>query len=76
MAKQYVVTDPCYILPDDVWSECLQKTGEYNDSWCDRFDEQVQAALSAFVGSKAWAESTGFGDWTNEMDFNRKERKA
>ena len=63
--SKYVITDPCYILPDDVWSECIEKAGENDTGWCDRFDEQVQAALSAFVGSKAWAERTGFGDWSN-----------
>ena len=62
MAKQYVVTDPCYILPDDVWNECIEKAGENDAGWCDRFDEQV-----AFVGSKAWAERTGFGDWSNVL---------
>ena len=67
MTKQYVVTDPCYILPDDTWNECIEKAGENDAGWCDRFDEQVQAALSAFVGSKAWAERTGFGDWSNVL---------
>lgn len=66
-AKTYIITDPCYILPDAVWSECIKKAGENNKDWGDRFNEQVQTALSAFVGSKAWANSTLFGDWTNVM---------
>ena len=65
--SKYVVTDPCYILPDDVWSECIKKAGENDKDWGNRFDEQVQAALSAFVGSKSYACSTGFGDWDNDL---------
>ena len=64
---KYIITDPCYILPDNIWDECIKKAGENDKEWGDRFDEQVQAALSAFVGSKSWAESTGFGDWSNAV---------
>lgn len=67
--SKYIVTDPCYILPGDTWSKCIDACEQYSEQpdWSDKFTEQVQAALSEFVGSKAWANSTLFGDWTNMM---------
>lgn len=67
--SKYIVTDPCYILPGDTWSKCIDACEQYSrqPDWSDKFTEQIQAALSEFVGSKAWVESTGFGDWDNTL---------
>lgn len=67
MSKYKVITDPCYILPDDTWSECIQKAGEYDKGWSERFNHEVAKALTEFSGSNAWVERTGFGDWNNEV---------
>ncbi len=67
MTKQYVITDPCYILPDDVWSECCKKAGDNDKEWSDRFYQHVTSALTEFVGTTAYAESTGYGDWQNSI---------
>lgn len=60
---EYVVTDPCYILPDDMWDECCQSL----DDGFEAFNEAVAKALTKFTGHKAWASDTGYGDWNNEI---------
>ena len=67
MAKQYVITDPCYILPEEIWDECCKKAGDNDEGWSDRFYQHVTSALTEFVGSIAYAESTGYGDWQNSI---------
>ena len=68
MSKYKVITDPCYILPEDIWNECIEKCEQYKDAnWSERFNEAVKKALTEFSGSNAWVERTGFGDWTNEV---------
>lgn len=67
MSKKYVITDPCYILPDDVWSECCNKAGDNDEGWSERFYQHVTSALTEFVGTTAYAESTGYGDWQNSI---------
>ena len=67
MMKKYIVTDPCYILPQDTWSECCDKCqalGEEN--WSDNFSKIVQEALKDFAeGGQVFVSDTGFGDWSN-----------
>ncbi len=59
---KYIVTDPCYILPDEVWQECcrLLDNGTQED-----FNKAVCDALIHYTGYKAWVSQTGFGDWSN-----------
>lgn len=63
---KYIITDPCYLLDDDTWQKCCNAaqlpSGEWND---DVFNAYVEDALKTLSGNKAWASSTGFGDWTN-----------
>jgi len=67
MTKQYCITDPTYILPqevkDRIWEE-WRKLGDDND-W-DTFHRMEEQALSEFTnGGQAFVENTGFGDWEN-----------
>lgn len=68
--KKYVVTDPCYILSDDVWTECCKVFDKYKDDefMYQRFDEAVTKALTEFTGSKSYACGTGYGDWHNKLE--------
>lgn len=72
--KKFCVTDPCYILPDDVWDKCCKVFDEYKDDefMYQRFDEAVAKALTEFVGSKSYACGTGYGDWSNELQGDGK----
>lgn len=72
--KRFCVTDPCYILPDNVWTECCKVFDEYKDDeyMYQRFDEAVTKALTEFVGSKSYACGTGYGDWSNELQGDGK----
>lgn len=76
--KKYIITDPCYILPDSEWSKCCdvfdsiayQKAVEAKDYDKQRelFDLEVTSALRKYSGDyNACAASTGFGDWSNEI---------
>lgn len=68
--KKYVITDPCYILPDDVWDKCCEVFNEYeNDEFMyQRFNEAVTMELRKFSGdNNAYAGETGYGDWSNEI---------
>ena len=64
---KYIVTDPCYILPSGIWTECCQKGGD--------FSAVVTKALQKFTGdNKARAVGTGCGDWRNRIEgssFNK-----
>lgn len=72
--KNFCVTDPCYILPDDVWDKCCKVFDEYKDDefMYQRFDEAVTKALTEFVGSKSYACGTGYGDWSNKLQGDGK----
>ena len=61
---KYVVTDPCYILDNDVWSKCCEVFDKYKD---DEFNEAVSKALVEYTGYPAFACGTGFGDWSNQL---------
>ena len=66
---KYVVTDPCYILDNDVWSKCCEVFDKYKDDefMYQRFDEAVSKALVEYTGYPAFACGTGFGDWSNQL---------
>lgn len=76
--KKYIITDPCYILPDTEWDKCCEifDSVAYKKAMEDRdyekqrelFDIEVTSALKKYSGDyKACACSTGFGDWTNSI---------
>ena len=66
---KYVVTDPCYILDNDVWSKCCEVFDKYKDDefMYQRFDEAVSKVLIEYTGYPAFACGTGFGDWSNQL---------
>ena len=75
---KYIITDPCYLIPDDDWSKCCEifdsvaykKAMENRDYEMQRelFDNGITATLQKYSGDyKAKACSTGYGDWTNEI---------
>ena len=75
---KYIITDPCYIIPDTDWSKCCEifnsvaykKAEENRDYEMQRelFDNEITAVLRKYSGDyKAQACSTGYGDWTNEI---------
>ena len=62
MSKTLYITDPCYILPGDTWSEVVDK---YN---CDSdIFKALEKELEKISGAKAYVSSTGLGDWINEI---------
>ena len=66
MKKKYIITDPCYILPDNVWVECLNKTHAASSPFDNNmFMSLVEKALSEYTGAKAFVNITGCGDWSN-----------
>lgn len=76
--KTYIITDPCYIIPDNDWDKCCEifDSAAYKKAVQDRnyeiqrklFDDEVSATLRKFSGDyNAGACSTGFGDWTNDI---------
>lgn len=72
--KKFCVTDPCYILPNDVWDKCYEVFDKYKDDEFvyQRLDEAITKALTEFVGSKSYACSTGYGDWSNILQGDGK----
>lgn len=76
--KKYIITDPCYILPDTEWDKCCEvfDSVAYKKAVADRdfekqnelFDTEATSALRKYSGDyKACACTTGFGDWTNSI---------
>lgn len=67
--KKIVVTDPCYIMPSEDWNACCDEAqarrDEHKQEWEEAFDEIVSRKLTELSGHKAYATTTGFGDWDN-----------
>lgn len=63
--KQYIITDPCYILDDVTWGNiCDQCKSE--DFYNGTFDSLVTKELNKLASTTdAQATHTGFGDWEN-----------
>ena len=70
--KKIVVTDPCYIMSSEDWDACCkeaeQRKDEHKQEWEEAFDEIVSRKLTELSGHEAYATSTGFGDWNNDID--------
>ena len=69
--RKIVVTDPCYIMSSEDWDACCkeaeQRRDEHKQEWEEAFDEIVSRKLTELSGHEAYATSTGFGDWNNEI---------
>lgn len=71
--KQYIVTDPCYLLPEETWKKCCEELDKYEGvEQTEKFSEAVTKALQERFGKPAEAYDTGIGDWTNEIRGNAK----
>lgn len=67
MSKQYIITDPCYILSDTVWSNICESCND-EDFYNGTFDNKVTEELNKLANTTtAKASTTGFGDWQNSI---------
>lgn len=74
MIKQYIITDPCYILPKETWDACIYKTHASSSPFDHNlFISLVEKALSKYTGNKAFVNTTGYGDWVNHLWDNNSE---
>lgn len=65
---KYIMTDPCYILPDDTWKKCCEELDKYEGvEQTEKFSEAVTKALQERFGKNSEAYDTGIGDWSNEI---------
>lgn len=66
--SKFVITDPSYILPSEIWEECCDKAKAHgDDGWGEYFNGIVQEALKEFTQGQAFVSGTGFGDWDNGL---------
>lgn len=65
---KYIITDPCYILPNDTWHEiCDQSFSKDNEDY-DLFNTLTENALNELAKTTdAQASGTGIGDWCNSI---------
>lgn len=64
---KYIITDPCYILSDEVWNNICGQC-ENDDFSNGKFDTLCTDALNKLAGTtNAVACGTGWGDWENCM---------
>lgn len=56
--KTYIVTDPCYIIPDPEWGRMSERN---------KWNENISNYLESVTKSDAWCFDTGYGDWANVM---------
>lgn len=59
---KYIITDPCYIVSEDVWDKACKHIDETGIDY-PRFEE----VLSAACGTKVDCCDTGYGDWDNSI---------
>lgn len=66
---EYIITDPVYILSDEVWRDiCDQCSGLPDKKYTEKFNSLTTKALNKLAGTRnAVACHTGFGDWDNQM---------
>ena len=64
---KYIITDPCYILSNEVWDNICSQC-EHDDFSNGKFDTLCTEALNKLAGTtNAVACGTGFGDWSNSI---------
>ena len=71
---KYIITDPCYVLSDDTWSNiCNQCKNE--DFYNGTFDRLTSEALNKLAGTtNAVASATRFGGWDNCMHCSNEDK--
>lgn len=65
--KTYLVTDPCYIVPNDVWGKAIDKMWNSDGNEIPNGRENYEKVLSEYVGAEVKTSNTGYGDWTNYL---------
>lgn len=60
---KYIITDPCYIVPEDVWDEACKHIDD--DSVIDY--PMFEKVISDACGTKVDVCDTGCGDWDNSI---------
>ena len=64
--KQYIITDPCYILDDVTWDNACKEVFDDKSDQYERFNSRITDELNKLAGTTdAQATDTGFGDWEN-----------
>jgi len=77
--KKYLITDPCYILPSDIWTKCCKEafTNENRANEIEIFEKCVTDALRAYTHTKdAVVSDTGYGDWSNAVFCDNNSNKV
>lgn len=68
MTKQYVITDPCYIIDDNTWSNVCNECFDDSPEQYENFNKRITQELNKLAGTtNAIAVETGFGDWSNSI---------
>lgn len=68
--KTYLVTDPCYIVPNDVWDKAIDKMWDSDGNEIPNGRENYEKVLSEYVGAEVKTSNTGYGDWINYLKGN------
>ncbi len=69
-AGRYYVGDPCYIIPDDLWSEFCDKVSAFDG--CLGTDEMIEGGFGfEFHGEQVWCANTKYGDGGYYDQHNR-----
>ena len=65
--KKFCVTDPLYILSEEVWTECCDVLNEDDDQeeTSKLFTERLSTALNSITGGKSWVFETNRLDGVN-----------
>jgi len=66
--KAYLVTDPCYIVPNDVWYKAIDKMWDSDGNEIPNGRENYEKVLSEYLGAEVKTSNTGYGDWTNYLE--------
>lgn len=59
---KFIVTDPCYIVPEDVWNEACKYKDGYDIDYTN-----FEKVISDACGTKVDCCYTGCGDWDNSI---------
>lgn len=65
---KYVITDPCYIIPEITWDKACKEIFNDSPDQYENFNKRITKELNDLAGTtNAVASETGYGDWENCM---------
>lgn len=71
---KYIITDPCYILSDEVWQSICNQCHD-DDFYNGKFDNLCTYELNKLAGTtNAIASATGYGDWSNTINGSNRDK--